>query len=133
MPLVAMSGAAGARRSRLHLVGVPPNTGRPVAARPVVQCLLAGLEVLVSTLPRLQRRILERPSVGEADLPRLRTRKPVDHVQVGGCRAIFLTTRQEHDTRHRSGYVPAQAAKGGVGDLLSGSRTSALLTRDHHV
>src|SRR3974390_1936125 len=64
--------ARGGRARELELWGVPPERRRRVAARPEQQGALAGVEVLGSSAPRAQGRILQRTAVREADRPRMR-------------------------------------------------------------
>src|SRR4029450_10553128 len=63
------------RALSLHLLGVGSEAGGTVAAGPTVQCLLPGLQVLAAPVPGFQRRILQCPSIGEADCARSGPRK----------------------------------------------------------
>src|SRR6185437_4460083 len=82
MPLAAMDGASGFRLAGLHRLGVGPEACRSVAARSAIEGLLPGLQVLLPSMPRLQRWILEGAPIGEADLPGLGPGQPVDRVEV---------------------------------------------------
>src|SRR5262249_23974756 len=120
-------------RRLLHLIRVLPDTRRPIGSRPAIESLLAGLQVLVAAMPCLQSRILKRPPVGEADLPRLGAREPVDCVQRDGGQSRMLTARQEHAARHRRRHVPAQAPQGRGRNLIYRGLALALLAREDHV
>src|SRR4051812_1128447 len=96
-PVAAVRRIINSRRCLLHLIDVLPDTGRPIGSGSAIESLLAGLQVLVAAMPGLQSRILKRPPVGETDLPGLRTREPVDCVQMGGGQLGMLTSRQQHD------------------------------------
>src|SRR5262245_59042436 len=60
-PVAAVRRIIGAR-CRLHLVRVLADARRTVETGAAVQGLPTGGEVLVPAVPRLQRRILERPA-----------------------------------------------------------------------
>jgi hypothetical protein len=94
---------------------------------------LAGRQILVPPMPPLQRRILKRPPVGEADLPRLRAGQPINRVQMHGRETCVLAAGQEYDTRNGGGHVPAQAAQGPRGNLVHRRLSRARLARENHV
>ena len=79
----------------------------------------ARRQILVASVPCLQRVILQRAAIGKTDLPRLRTGQPVDCVQMDRRRPIVLSARQEHDARHRRRNVATQNAQCGGGDFLN--------------
>ena len=110
-----------------------PRACRAVTAGPVVEGLLAGVQVLVPPVPRLHRRILEGTSIGEADLPGFGPRQSVNRVQMRGGHPVVLAARQEDNAGHGRGHVPAQAAERRARDLMHGGMAGALHAGDDHV
>jgi hypothetical protein len=84
-------------------------------------------------MPGVQRVVLQRASVGEADRPRLDARQPVDRVEMRGGQPRVLAARQEHDPRHRRGHVPAQAAQRRGRHLAYRRGLVTVVALDHHV
>src|SRR5215831_792414 len=80
-------------------------------------------------MPSLQRVILERPPVGETDLPRFGPGQAVDCVQMDSGHPILLATRQEHD----AGHMAAQAAQCRGCDCPHDGLAGALFACNYHV
>src|SRR5918912_1654544 len=71
------------RGLRLHVGRVAPGPRRAVELRPVIEGLLARIDIRAFALPRLEGRRLQRAAVGEAELPRAGT-QAVHGVEVRG-------------------------------------------------
>ncbi|KAF7071314.1 hypothetical protein CFC21_076678 [Triticum aestivum] len=80
------------------------------------QRLLRRLDVLRPAAPRLEARVLQRPGVGEGDVPRV---GPLVHgVEVERGLHLGLPSRQEHDAGDGGRHAAAEELEGVVGDLL---------------
>src|SRR5690606_28375104 len=71
--------------------------GRGVGLGAVIEGLWSGGVVLGLAAPGGQGRLLERATVGEAQLPGELTVDPVHRVEMGGGRDVVLTAGQKHD------------------------------------
>src|ERR1700694_32153 len=71
------------------------------------------------TVPSRQCLILERPPIGEGELPRLRT-LGVDRLQMAGGEVRTLAAREEGDARHGGWYGLAKSLYCAPADLLDG-------------
>src|SRR5262245_49488835 len=79
----------------LHRFIVPAQARRAVAARPMMQCLLAGLDSRRATTPGLERRVLQRPSVREAHAPWPYVGPRVHGVEVRARAPLVLSAGKE--------------------------------------
>jgi hypothetical protein len=114
--LITVVGTATESCGLLHGAGIFSVARQAVHLATLQQRRLRGGHVAFLPLPGRQHRRLQRPPVGEADLPRLRAHR-VHGVQVVGGVLRALPAGQEHDAGHRRRHVAPQAAQRGLGHL----------------
>src|SRR5262245_24357591 len=104
-PVSSVQRRRNVRGVLLHRFTVPAQARRAVAARPMMQCLLAGLDARRATPPGLERRVLQRPSVREAHAPRPYVGPGVHGVEVRARGSLVLSAGKEDDAGHGGGHV----------------------------
>jgi hypothetical protein len=87
----------------LALASVATQLRQRVRFRTNQECLLCRLHVLRASLPRLQHRVLEGPSIGERHVPRVR--RLVHRIQIQSRLHLRLSTGKELQEKLKISYV----------------------------
>mmetsp|Transcript_43461 Transcript_43461/g.136283 ORF Transcript_43461/g.136283 Transcript_43461/m.136283 type:complete len:427 (+) Transcript_43461:265-1545(+) len=123
----------GGGGSTAGATAVDATLGLGVGLRAGEERGLGGRDVLVSALPGLEHRLLQRAAVGEGEGPRLDGVDLVHGVEREGGILLGHAAGEEGDARHGHRHGVLEHAHGGEADLLHGGGVGAAHAGTHHV